>query len=288
MFGYIKPYQPELRVKELDAYKAVYCGLCGQLGRSFGPLARLTLSYDFTFLCMLYWAMGGEKLAAASGRCYVNPLKKLTICTGGEGLELGADVAIIMIYYKLLDNIRDSVFFARLGWRFLQPIAGHACKKAAVRRPHQTELIARSIARQNALERAGESGIDAACEPTAAMLGGIFGLLSAQDNERRVLERLGYLMGRYIYLCDALDDLEGDVRAKRYNPIALSHRLAEGGNWEQARVQTAQSLYMTIGEMEKTLALLTLHDFIPQIENIITMGLKASVEEIRSKKETVR
>lgn len=286
MFGYVKPYQPELRVKELEAYKAVYCGLCGQLGHSFGPVAQLTLSYDFTFLCMLYWAVADEAPKAVRGRCYVNPLKKLTMCAGGEGSVLSADIAIIMLYYKLLDNIRDSRFFSSAAWSLLRPFAGRAYRKAAARRPEQAALVAEGTARQAALEKAGESSIDAACEPTAAMLGGIFRLLSAQDNQRRVLERIGYLLGRYIYLCDALDDLSGDVRAGRYNPIALRHGLADGGDWHTARVQAVQSLLMTIGELEKTLALLALHDFVPQIENIVTMGLRASVEEIQARAGT--
>lgn len=50
LFGYIKPYKPEKKIIEFDTYKAIYCGLCKQLGRAFGPFARMTLSYDFAFL----------------------------------------------------------------------------------------------------------------------------------------------------------------------------------------------------------------------------------------------
>ena len=31
MFGYIKPFKPELKVREFDTYQAFYCGLCRQL-----------------------------------------------------------------------------------------------------------------------------------------------------------------------------------------------------------------------------------------------------------------
>lgn len=288
LFGYVKPFQPELRVKELDAYKAVYCGLCGQLGRSFGPLARLTLSYDFTFLSMLYWAVNDEQPSAERRRCYVNPFKKMAICTSGEGLSFGADAAAIMLYYKLLDNLQDGGALSRIGWTLVRPFAASARRQAAERRPGMEELVADYIARQNELERAQCPDIDAASEPTAAALGGIFGMLTEQETQRRVLERLGYLVGRFVYLSDALDDLEQDVKGGGYNPIALQHGLAAGGDWEAARQATVDSIYMTIGEAEKTLALLEMHDFIPIIENIITMGLRASVQEIRSKKELAR
>ena len=33
MFGYVRPYKPELLVKEYGQYKAVYCELCRVLGK---------------------------------------------------------------------------------------------------------------------------------------------------------------------------------------------------------------------------------------------------------------
>lgn len=286
MFGYIKPFEPELRVKELTAYKAVYCGLCGQLGRSFGPPARLSLSYDFTFFSMLYWAVNNDTPQVERRRCYVNPLKKHPICTEGEALVLGADVAIILLYYKLIDNIQDSSFPAKAGWGCLRPIVGQAHKKAALRRPEYETVIAKELARQLVVEQQGSADLDAAADPFAALLGGIFRLLSTDRQQSRVLERLGYLLGRYIYLCDALDDLEQDVRTNNYNPLVIRYRLQDNkdADWDTARNNAVESLYMTIGEAEKTLTLLSLQNFAPIIENIICLGLRASVEEILAKK----
>ena len=53
MFGYVKAYKPELKVRDYEQYKAVYCSLCKTLGREYGLFARLTLSYDFTFAALL-------------------------------------------------------------------------------------------------------------------------------------------------------------------------------------------------------------------------------------------
>ena len=53
MFGYIKPDIPELKMKENELYKAVYCGLCKTMGKCTGCASQLTLNYDFAFLAML-------------------------------------------------------------------------------------------------------------------------------------------------------------------------------------------------------------------------------------------
>ena len=47
MFGYVMPYVPTLQVQEYELYRAVYCGLCREMGRITGQASRLTLSYDF-------------------------------------------------------------------------------------------------------------------------------------------------------------------------------------------------------------------------------------------------
>ena len=83
MFGYIKPYKPELKVKEFDTYQAVYCGLCRQLGEAFGPFAKLTLSYDFTFLAMAAMALREDSLSIDDPR--LSAEERLAIVLGSEG-----------------------------------------------------------------------------------------------------------------------------------------------------------------------------------------------------------
>ena len=50
MFGYVRPYVPDLRVREHELYRAVYCGLCRSMGKHTGCASSFTLSYDFVFL----------------------------------------------------------------------------------------------------------------------------------------------------------------------------------------------------------------------------------------------
>ena len=64
----MRPLEGQLRVCELEAYKAVYCGLCRQLGQSFGLPARFTLSYDASFLALLGLALAEENCDVISLR----------------------------------------------------------------------------------------------------------------------------------------------------------------------------------------------------------------------------
>jgi hypothetical protein len=49
MFGYVTAYKPELKIKDYEAYKGVYCTLCKEMGKEYGLLSRLLLSYDGAF-----------------------------------------------------------------------------------------------------------------------------------------------------------------------------------------------------------------------------------------------
>ena len=73
---------------EYETYRAVYCGLCKELGRQFGQLARLTLSYDFAFLALLELAMREEKPCFAQERCIASPFRKHGCCQSAQGLTL--------------------------------------------------------------------------------------------------------------------------------------------------------------------------------------------------------
>jgi len=276
-------------MREYEAYKAVYCGLCGQLGRSFGPVARLTLSYDFAFLAMLHYAVGATPPVIEIGRGCAFAPRKRPVCRPGESLAFSADMAIIMLYHKLQDNIYDSRFLGRMACRAGLPFAGRAHKKAVARRPESEAAVAEAMNAQQKLEQNKTASIDAACQPTALAMQAICGQLSEDPAKKRILERIGYLVGRYVYLCDALDDLDRDLKYGAYNPFIYRHKLEKDTDrhtLEAAFLQGRDAIYLTAGEAGKAYALLEPSFFGPVLENVFYQGLRARADEILDKKAT--
>ena len=76
MFGYLQVQKSELLVREWEAYRFVYCGLCKQMGKDYSFLTRLSLSYDCTFYAMLLMSLHRSCKGFDNGRCTFNPLKK--------------------------------------------------------------------------------------------------------------------------------------------------------------------------------------------------------------------
>ena len=280
MFGYIKPCAPELKVKEQEAYRAVYCGLCKELGRSYGQLSRMTLSYDFAFLSVLAMGVRGDAVEFRQERCMVHPLKKRNICQSCGSLELSAAMAIILLYHKLQDNIADGDAAEKAACLLALPAAKAAYDKAAAKLPALAKLTEEQMAAQAALEKERCSSVDRAAEPTAKILEALLGSLSEDGTQQLVLKRIGYLLGRCIYLMDALDDLEEDIKKDNYNPF----RYCEAQDGESTQEQAVASLYLTIAELIRAYDLLEVQYFEGILSNVFELGLKESVERIKEKR----
>ncbi|MCL2033248.1 MAG: DUF5685 family protein [Oscillospiraceae bacterium] len=286
MFGYVKPFKPEMKICEFEAYKSVYCGLCKRLGRSFGPLARFTLGYDFTFLSILHLSLSKDKPVTKPYN-RINPFCRTPPLQDCASLAFGANVAAIMLYYKLLDNIADSGPVKSACWRILLPFAGAARKKAAVALPEADGIVQKSIEMQSKAEKAKTKSLDEAGEAFAFAMSEIFLLLPESDTQSRVLSRLGYLIGRYVYVADALDDLNDDIKQSSYNPLIERFGIAsqDAVRMDDAIKYAHESLYMTIGEITKAYDLLTISSYGPVLDNILYLGLYKCADEIMRRKE---
>ena len=284
LFGYVKPFKPELKVKEFDTYQAVYCGLCHQLGKAFGPFAKMTLSYDFTFVAVLSMALREDFCGFQKTRCMANPLRKKTCLVPSEDMAFVSSCAMVLLYYKVKDNIHDSVFFKKLGCYFLLPFASSARKKALCHYPELDAIFSRMMEDQFDLEQKKTVSVDAAAEPTAKALQTAFSMLGEEEASKRVLSRLGYLLGRWIYLLDALDDLDADAKTGSYNPFLLKFdvRCLDEEKKKEILDYGKGTLNITAAEMATTYELLKLHRYKTILDNIIYLGLKASADHVLS------
>ena len=276
MFGYIRAEKSELKVKEFEMYKAVYCSLCRTLGKYYGVLSRFTLSYDFTFLALLNMSLKDGCDCIERKRCTFNPLKKCNYCKSDEDLKMPSAAAMIMLYYKIKDNIADEKGFKKLGYALLLPIFSSAHKKAAKFYPEIEDAVSQYIEEQNKLEAENCDSIDKACDPTAKVLSKILMLCSNDEMEKRVLERLGYCLGRYIYLLDAACDLGEDIKNKRYNVLSFN---ATDNIKEYVKEKTSPQLYFCINEATKAFELLNIKKYKTILGNILYLGLEETFKK---------
>lgn len=274
MFGYVRPYREELRVRELEGYQAMYCGLCAAMGARHGFVARMLLNYDFVFLAMLL-APREERPSTAMRRCPARlGLGKKCACVSNEGLEAAADESVILSYWKLRDTVRDSGAIKGLGARMLSGLLRRGYRRAAAVRPEFDAQVRSCLEELHRLEEESSPSLDHTADTFARILQGA--AHSSGDEVRdRVLGQLLYHVGRWIYLVDAWDDMEKDRVSGSYNPIRARFDGGEEGEREYLRTTLRHSLNLA----RSALALLDLGCWGGTVENILHLGLPA-VEEM--------
>lgn len=286
MFGYVRPNKSEMLVREYEQYKAVYCRLCQVLGEEYGWTARFLLSYDCTFYALLALSVSGAKITGHRGRCACNPLKHCRyLDSDGDALKKAAALTVLLTYHKVQDDIADDSFGKTLGKRLLRPLLTRKARKAEERYPFLAEAAKNCVVSQKEAEER-EAGIDACAEPTAKLLAEVFGELAGENARQKApLQQFGYFLGRWVYLMDAADDLQEDLRTGAFNPFVKKLGFEDRTELtpeerRQADEQCNAVLNRTAAQMVLPLNLVELTNFGPIIENVVYKGLPELQREI--------
>lgn len=280
MFGYVKPFVPELKVKEHELYKAVYCGLCKSMGRATAALSRLTLSYDIVYLALIRCVLTDTKLVVSPGRCGLNIFKKMPIAEDNPQLTYSAAVSAYLTYYKTLDNIRDSKGLKRLTARFALMWSRPLKKKAEKLAPLPRRLLTEPLDTLHELEEEKSPSADASAEA--------FGILTANfmsygltGSTRDTAYKIGLNTGRFIYFADAADDFATDKKSGSYNPLAYS-TVSEEENLKSVRCAMEIAADIIHGELELSDAKDSSAKAIA--ENIAQLGMIKTARDVTSVK----
>jgi hypothetical protein len=283
MFGYVKAAKCKLEKSDDEIYSAAYCGLCKALGRNYGQISRLTLSFDVSFLALLLLALNDEEIEIIYKRCGINLKKKPFLSYKGETYKYVTAVSMILNYYKLIDNIDDKRGFKKLGYILLKPY--FSLKRNSVKKsyPKLDDVANTMYQNQKKAESLKDADIDLSAEPTARALSQIFSLYS--DENKQELSQIGYSIGKWIYLIDALDDYETDKKTGNFNPLLTDPDIKIYSNIEEIRKETEPILCNCISVIYENYKKLNIKRFNNVLENIIRFGLDMSKASIFTKKK---
>lgn len=274
MFGYVTVYKPELKVKEYEAYKGVYCTLCKEMGKEYGILSRFLLSYDGAFYVLYKMGLNNENVTAEKSRCTFNPCKKCAKITCESDIyKLASTITVVLAYFKLVDNLKDSKGIKKLLLYFLLPYFLYLKRKAVKKYPDIFNEIEKGMSEQFEIEKDSNASLDKSAHSTAKMLGWLFAYNECEATKQSAYD-FGYQLGRVVYFLDAFDDYEKDTKENTYNPLKN----------EKDYIETAtMSINLSIGVLSQVYEEQNLNKFSPIIENVIYDGLNYQIERITKK-----
>jgi len=272
MFGYVTANELELKVKEFKKYKAYYCGLCQCLKNKYGVSGQMTLTYDMTFLILLLTSLYESETKANSFRCMIHPVKRTAVLQN-EFTEYAADMNLILSYYHLKDDWEDErKFFALTGSTLLK----RKVKMAVGQYPRQAAVIQRELNQLSEFEKTKSDNLD---EPA-----GCFGRLMEElfvykeDCWEEVLRRMGFYLGKFIYLMDAYEDLPEDMKKGNYNPL---RKMSENECYEES---CKEIFCMMMGECAAAFEKLPCVLDVDILRNILYDGIWKQYQKFQEKK----
>lgn len=222
MFGYVTPLKDELKIRQFEDFRSYYCGLCRHIRTNYGQLPRLALNYDMTALALLLDGLSPDKAYRRKQICLTHPHKKKPMIITNEALSYAASMNVALVYYKLLDDVQDDKDLK-------SKILATALKPYKHKFPKEInpilKVIETNLQKLYDLELSKDfSSLDEMSDPFALIVANILKMYPYPLREdtpklREDLYQLGYALGKWIYVIDALDDLKDDLEKDNFNPL---------------------------------------------------------------------
>ena len=273
MFGYIIVNKGDMKFKEFDIYHSYYCGLCQSLKERHGALGQISLTYDLTVIALLLTSLYEPETQEATVKCIAHPFEKHTI-RQNEFSAYAADMNVLFTYYKCADDWEDDKKVSKL-------IYGGSLKKNYRRLcslyGEKAKNIDNLMQKLSQAEKKQTTDVDY----MAGLFGAVMGELMTpkKDEWHESLYTLGSYLGKYIYLLDAYEDIEEDIRKHRYNPLIQQYHNPDFD--EEIKMILTMMMSGCCKEFEK----LPIIENVEILRNILYSGVWYRYEAVRQKRE---
>ena len=225
-----------------------------------------------TFLAILLSGLYEPETRRGSTKCAAHPFEKHET-RNNIYTEYAADMNMLFAYYKCQDDWEDE----RKVWKLLygKLLEGKTEKLKGIyaEKIRKLNLLMRDF---SDAEKSKGADIDT--------LGGLFGkvmaeMMAAREDEwAESLRRLGFFLGKFIYLCDAYEDIEQDIKKGTPNPLKQKY---ESIDFEE---ECKTILMMMMSECCKEFERLPILENVEILRNILYSGVWCRYQAVREKR----
>lgn len=253
----------------------------------------MVLNYDTTFLAIVLTGLYEPETLTEEKRCLLHPVHKHPMAKN-DAIGYAADMCVLLAYQKGMDDWEDE---RRVSGRTAAALLGSAYKEIAARYPRQTKAVEENIRLLHEAEDGWKDGrtldglsddIDYVAGLTGNFLGELY--VWKDDIWQGDLRQIGFYLGKFIYLLDAVEDIEKDRKHGNYNVIEAVLR-AKGRSesediWEEPyRSEIQKILAGMMTEASRAFERLPVLEYAPIIRNILYSGVWCKYTALRDKSE---
>jgi len=295
MFGYITPVKTELICHDYMLYRAFYCGMCKTIGKTYGQMPRFTTNYDMTFLSVLLTSFKDEEPQYKNVACVLNPFKKKQCVFNSELLNKISAANIMLSYYKAVDGVIDK---DGLKMRAAKSILNKPYKKVLAKNKALDQIISDGYNKLRLQEQSNCGSIDRVADSFATLLRHVAANILDVDANSKLDEAmvellaLCYNIGKFVYLADALDDIQDDYKKNRYNPF-LADNLGFTSRSEFIASNKEDLIFSFSVVVNRCIE--CYNNIVPKLthgvgllQNIIHVGLRQKVDELLASEKKLK
>ncbi|MDR0918291.1 MAG: DUF5685 family protein [Oscillospiraceae bacterium] len=282
MFGYFNPRNSISYLKIRNKYRKYYCSCCKALQYNYGNLAKTLLSYDVTVFAFF---MNTDVSCAKNANI---PCNFIGHCGSFENVKennqwkaIGA-LNLLLVWQKLKDDIYDeNLLYAKIGLRIYRKSIIRAINDF----PNMAKEIEQGYERIVALEKENADVSTIAMAFSDMMYAALSSALCISEQQKLFFNAIS----SWIYIIDALDDYDKDLKKKRFNPLICQNMSFEDYiHFNSDNIVTVinditqNCLNYTDSDFDYKSAKVILSEFIPEVTQIILKGMSLSLVRLKA------
>ncbi len=242
MFGYTFPIEQKMSNKEQAAYRAYYCETCHQLRDGYGVMSTIIVSYEMTFANLILNSV------LKDGVLEDKPKNgKLCVFRHSDNhTELLKRLAAYTILVANNDLVDDRLDGPSLKSNFGLLWLNRSIERAKADYPLYDELIMKGYEVLREKEAAGcDDPIEMGKASAASMIWVLREIVGEEWTPE--LEELFENMGVWVYVMDAIEDLDDDYLHDQYNPFLVGCKdFVSGKRYIEKNVYRISSVVNTV------------------------------------------
>lgn len=282
MFGYIKVDKTKMAAGEFALHHAFFCSICISSKELLGFRSRMLTNFDMAFFNVLFHSFLDMDVEIENCHCITTPRKKRSIVKRNELTDKLALSNVILSYFNLMDDVLDEKSVKK---RLALAAVKKPYKKAKKLFPQMDEEIARHYFELTDLERDNCTVFDEICHPFAE-LSRVFAKVILGDKADGYILDLCYNLGKWVYLIDALDDLDKDFKRKSYNPFisCFGGGFTDGRSFVEAHKDDLEFvMYATLNKIAENFNDLNLTKYYCVLRNVLHISVRQITADVFDK-----
>ena len=277
MNGRMRPYLPELTIRDYNTYLRYLRGVRRQLYEEYGFYACHLLRTTGVLFAILSDSLAGRAATCQRKRVPGTLVWRKLMCQT-QGIRLAAQVEVLLGWHSLQDRKYSELSFPKQVQRAFDRIfLRRSYERAVQENPALERLFGQE--REQAVVQMNLSARNyaMAAEPMSNIYGALYSTLATDDpSQRKSMRCIGSSIGRIFYLLDKAERFEADRRNGRYNVFVVNELKGQASAVENARRQALAAA----NDLMRVYEMLDIKLNRSLLDNIMLLGLHHAVEPL--------